>query len=134
MDSKRLIRIWLVGTIIIVAGCGSREVKPIDIFPEDNCSHCKMTVSQTLPFASEIITEDNEIYKFDDIGCMEYFKQKSPSLSIAAIFVKDYESKQWLRYENATIVTTNIMTPMGSGKAAFSNSSKAREFAQKYTR
>ena len=128
LAKKRLISLALM----LFVGCTSREIKPVDIYPEDNCSHCRMAISDQ-SFASEIITQENEVYKFDDIGCAENFKQESPSLKIAATFVKDYTTKNWLRYDKAVFIETKLITPMGSGKIAFADSSKAKEFAEKYS-
>jgi copper chaperone NosL len=111
--------------------CGSSEIKPVDIYPEDMCSHCRMAVSDQA-FASEIITTDGEVFKFDDLGCLERFKEKSADLKIAATFVKDYETKNWLPYERSTIVQTSIKTPMGSGKVALADSERVREFLEKF--
>jgi copper chaperone NosL len=95
------------------------------------CSHCRMAISDQR-FAAEIITADGEVFKFDDLGCVERFKEKSADLKIAATFVKDYETKNWLPYERSTIVQTSIKTPMGSGKVALADSAKAREFLEKF--
>lgn len=83
-------------------------------------------------FASEIITAEGEIFKFDDLGCLERFKEKATALKIAATFVKDYETKNWLSYERSTIVQTSIKTPMGSGKVAVADSVKAKEYLEKF--
>ncbi|MDZ7312615.1 MAG: hypothetical protein ONB45_15235 [candidate division KSB1 bacterium] len=83
-------------------------------------------------FASEIITTSGEVYKFDDLGCMESFKKKSGDLKIAATFVKDFETKNWLLYERSTIVQTGIKTPMGSGKLALADSSRAQEILEQF--
>jgi len=130
------IRLELVSLFFFFIGlsffaCGSSEIKPVDIYPEDMCGHCRMAISDQA-FASEIITASDEIFKFDDLGCMESFKEKSSDLKIAATFVKDYETKNWILYERSTIVQTSIKTPMGSGKVAFADSIKAKEFLEKF--
>jgi copper chaperone NosL len=113
------------------AGCGPSEIKPVDIYPEDMCAQCRMAVSDQA-FASEIITADGEVFKFDDLGCLEKFKEKSSGRKIAATFVKDYETKNWLPYERSTIVQTSIKTPMGSGKVALTDSARAKEFLKNF--
>ncbi len=117
--------------LILLGGCSSSEIKPVDIYPEDMCSHCRMAISDQA-FASEIITAEGEIFKFDDLGCLERFKEKAAALKIAATFVKDYETKNWLPYERSTIVQTSIKTPMGSGKVAVADSVKAKEYLEKF--
>jgi len=114
-----------------VAGCGATDIRPVDIFPEDNCAHCRMAVSNER-FASEIIEQDGTALKFDDIGCLMNFKSKKPNLKIAAIYLKDYETKEWIPYERAAIVETDVETPMGSGRVAFADGKRARAFQEQH--
>ncbi len=118
--------------VFYLLGCGSSEIKPVDIYPEDMCSQCRMAISDQR-FAAEIITVSEEVYKFDDLGCMERYKEKTADLKIAATFVKDYETKNWIPYERSTIVQTSIKTPMSSGKVAFADSVKAKEFLEEFS-
>jgi copper chaperone NosL len=125
------LRLCTFACVFYLFGCGSSEIKPVDIYPEDMCAQCRMAVSAPA-FASEIITADGEVFKFDDLGCLEKFKEKSTDRKIAATFVKDYETKKWLPYERSTIVQTSIKTPMGSGKVAFTDSSQAKAYLKKF--
>lgn len=118
------------GSSLALNGCGPSEIKPVDIYPEDMCSQCRMAISEPV-FASEIITTDGEVFKFDDLGCLEKFREKSSEYNIAATFVKDYETKNWLPYEHSTIVQTSLQTPMGSGKIAVADSVQAQEYLKK---
>ncbi len=83
-------------------------------------------------FASEVINDAGEVFKFDDIGCLLKWKTNHHDVKIAATFLKEYETKQWIPYERAVIVDTDIETPMGSGKVAFSDSMRAREFQKQH--
>jgi copper chaperone NosL len=112
-------------------GCGSSEIKPIDIYPEDMCAHCRMAISDQ-HFASEIIAAEHDALKFDDIGCMQEFMEAHKELKISAVFLKDYTSRDWMPLNRATIVETDLATPMGSGKVAFADSSEAHEFAKQH--
>ncbi|NUO83093.1 nitrous oxide reductase accessory protein NosL [candidate division KSB1 bacterium] len=112
-------------------GCGPSEIKPVEIYPEDMCSQCRMAVSDHA-FASEIVTATGEVFKFDDLGCLNGFKAKTPDLDIAATFVKDFETKHWLPLERSTILKTGISTPMGSGLVAFADSVQAQEYLKKF--
>ena len=118
-------------SITAFIGCSSSEAKPIDIFSEDNCSNCRMQISNQ-EFASEIITQNGDVFKFDDIGCLENFRKTHSEIVTAKIFMKDYESKNWINFEQSTIVQTGISTPMGSGKVAFAKAEKAKEFTEKF--
>lgn len=75
---------------------------------------------------------EGEVSKFDDLSCLEKFREKSTGRKIAATFVKDYETKKWLPSERSTIVRTGIRTPMGSGKVAFADSAQAKEYVKKF--
>jgi copper chaperone NosL len=121
----------VIALFTILAGCGRSEVKPVDIYPEDICSFCRMAFSDPA-FASEIITVSGEALKFDDIGCMEKYTKMTKENTIAAIFVKDFETKKWIPIEKSTIVTTDLATPMGSGKIAFNDSTKAKAYLQEH--
>ncbi|MCG3154707.1 MAG: hypothetical protein DKINENOH_01301 [bacterium] len=111
--------------------CGSAEIKPVDIFPEDMCASCRMAISERL-FASQIHTTSGEVYKFDDLGCLENFERRVGKQAVAAAFVMDYAGQRWLPLAQASIVQTGVRTPMGSGKVAFSDSLQAREFLQRF--
>jgi copper chaperone NosL len=80
-------------------------------------------------YASEIITTESEVFKFDDIGCLDKFRNGKPGLQVAGIYYKDFDSKNWLPEKEAHIVRTSAKTPMASGKVAFADSSRAAQFA-----
>lgn len=119
----------VIASLVVSFGCAKKELKPVDIYPEDICSFCRMAFSDPA-FASEIITADGEPLKFDDIGCMEKYMQAAKEGTIAAAFVRDFETKEWIPIGKSTIVTTDIATPMGSGKIAFADSMKANDYLQ----
>jgi len=124
----------ILGVCVSLVCCGSKEIKPVDVYSEDRCAHCRMAVSD-LRFASEIISDKGEVFKFDDIGCLEeFFKMKPPTLTVAAAFYHDYATKEWIPAARATVVETGIATPMSSGKAAFTDSSAAQKFLQEHPR
>lgn len=125
------LRLCVSACAVYLFACGPSEIKPVDIYPEDMCSQCRMAISEPV-FASEIITTDGGVFKFDDLGCLEKFQEKSGELKIAVTFVKDYETKNWLLYEHSTIVQTSLQTPMGSGKVAFAYPAQAREYREKF--
>jgi len=118
----------------LLLGCRPKEIQPIDIYPEDMCAHCRMAVSDQR-FASEIISDKGEVFKFDDIGCLEeFFKMKPTTLMVAAVFYKDYATRTWVPAARATVVETRIATPMSSGKVAFADSSAAENFRREHPR
>ena len=122
----------LVLLFLFLDACGPSEIRPIDIFPEDMCSQCRMAFSDP-QFAAEIITDQQEVFKFDDIGCMVKFRTKRPGVKAVAIFLKDYDTKEWIPFERATLVETTLDTPMGSGIVAFADPAKAGEFKKSHS-
>lgn len=113
---------------IWISGCGPSESKPVDIESEDACSFCSMEITRPA-FASEIIFKGN-VYKFDDLACLNAFKTKRSEIIKGTTYVTDFATKQWIRFDAATIVVTDVATPMGSGLLAFADSSKANAFAK----
>jgi len=117
--------------ILTLAGCASSGLRPVDIFPEDMCANCRMAISDER-FASEIITHEEEAFKFDDLGCMLKFRVKRNDIQIAATFLKDYDTREWIPYERATIIETDLDTPMASGKVAFAEAKRAQAIAAEH--
>lgn len=114
---------------VTLAGCASSEIRPVELYAEDACAMCRMAVSDPA-FASEIITLDGDVLKFDDLRCMENYRREHATLRLQAIFVKDYETRAWLPYERSVIVRTSIATPMGSGTIAAASADQARRLSE----
>ena len=111
--------------LILLPACAS-GIQPVPIEASDMCSFCKMAISEK-QFAAEIITENEEVLKFDDIGCLLRYRQRvGDQPKAAAIFFVDYETQNWIKAENAFFVKSKtIKTPMGSGIVAFADKAKA---------
>ena len=106
-----------------LSACGSAASGPPSIvLDETPCAHCGMLVSD-LAFAAAYRTED-DARVFDDIGCL--LRELPPSG--ARVWVKDYETSEWLDAGAAFFVRSESMeTPMGGGIVAFGS----REAAEK---
>jgi copper chaperone NosL len=114
-------------TLLILASCSSSR-EPVDVFADDMCSSCKMAISQRR-FAAEIITETDEVFKFDDIGCMlSFIKSRNLQGKTAAVFVMDFNKASWIAAEKANFLAAReIETPMGGGVIAFQEKQSAQE-------
>lgn len=112
--------------VVFLIACLSGDIKPVPIEDGDMCSLCRMAISEK-QFAAEMITDDERVLKFDDIGCLlRYSKAGKGQFKAMAIFVTDYDSRQWLKAEKAIFVRSkNIKTPMASGIVAYGDKSKA---------
>lgn len=118
--------------LTILLGCGSSEIKPVDILTEDMCTHCKMAISEK-EFAAELVTQDGEARKFDDIGCMLDYLRENRDTKVAAYFFTDYATKQWVKGSEASFVkSAEITAPMGGGMIAFHDQAKADAAVAKY--
>jgi len=94
------------------------------------CSFCRMAVSEAR-YAAEIVDRDENVYKFDDIGCMLQFLKKH-SLPGAAMFVRDYTGTGWIRASDAAYMRAeSIPSPMGGHTIAFKQRAAAEEQARK---
>ena len=90
----------------------------------DNCSFCKMTVSDPR-FGAEIITKKGKIYKFDDIHCLlSYLRSNSiGQKEIKDIYLVDFSGKHALAKSTETVLlkSDDLHSPMGGNVAAFTN-------------
>ncbi len=114
-------------------GCGeSKKEGPREIYyGSDLCERCSMIISEK-PYAAQYLTRGGGVKKFDDLGCMvEHIKQqKNPS--IEAVYVRDYETQEWIDAKAAFFVkSTSIKTPMGHGIVAFRSRESAENLAKR---
>jgi copper chaperone NosL len=119
-------------SLVHCAGCESAELRPIDILSEDMCAFCKMAISEKR-YASELMTHDGDVFKFDDIGCMLRFRKgRSHPEPAAATFVIDFDTRQWLKSEEAYFVKSKeFKTPMGGHVVAFKAAADAEDAANR---
>ncbi len=113
--------IFFVTALLLFTACQSHKLEPAALSPEDMCTACKMAISEK-QFAAQYLTKDGDAVKFDDLGCLARYLKGHPQqrADIAAFFVMDYETKQWLKAESAFFVHADkFQTPMSGGFAAF---------------
>jgi copper chaperone NosL len=121
----------LLSLFLATAACsaGATLDQPPDIrYGEDACDHCGMIINEPR-FAASYVTEDGETRRFDDIGnMMAHYAQYNEN--VAAFWVHDYESEEWMRAEEAHyVVSSGIHTPMGHGVVAFDDAARAGHLA-----
>lgn len=100
--------------------------------PDENtvCEMCNMKVYEKThemgKFSAQAIKADGSIAFYDDIGCLLNaelkFNEKNDK------FVRDFNTLEWILVDDATIVKTDLKTPMNWGYAFF----KSEEDAKKY--
>lgn len=114
---------------LLVTACASGPSGPpaieLDATP---CDHCGMLVSE-LAFAAATRDGDGRARVYDDIGCLLDATSRS-SEPAARVWVKDFETLEWLGSESAIFVRSDaIQTPMGGGIAAFADRRAAEKLA-----
>ena len=110
-------------------GCGphGKEMHPKINYGRDVCSECRMIISDP-KFSALFVDAGGESFKFDDMGCMQLYEARNHP-EIKSIWVRDYESQQWLDGSKAFFVfSTSLVTPMGHGIAAFETKENALNF------
>ncbi len=125
---------YLVITTIFITGCGGGEnnkaaVNADDVIEGvDICDVCHMGVAND-EFATQLVLENGKVLKFDDIGCQHIYKRDiKPDANIAAEYVRDYYTLEWVHMHEATFVyDESLQTPMGFGIYSF----KDKESAEK---
>lgn len=121
--------------ILFILSCENKsETGPTEIYyGQDICEGCKMIISER-DFSAQYILSGGKVKKFDDIGCMiHYIAEEEPERDkVFAIYVRDYNSKQWINSNDAHYVwSKNIKTPMGHGVVALKNKESAKDLALK---
>jgi copper chaperone NosL len=85
-------------------------------------------------YAAELIRQDVEPVKFDDLRCMiRYVESRREKDDGAAYYVLDFGSEEWIDAEQALFLQSPAFkTPMGGGTVAFKEKSKAEAAVTRY--
>jgi copper chaperone NosL len=115
--------------ITLLSACGGNKYEPVAINEDvDVCAICNMQVKDDA-YATQLTTKDGKNYKFDDIGCMNEWKSRNGTDNIGKDYVRDYNDKDWVEYEEATYVyDASIRTPMAYGIVSFKDKKSAEAF------
>jgi copper chaperone NosL len=126
-----LLLILLLPTLAACSRDVTADQPPVIRYGEDVCDHCQMIISEAR-FAASYVTEAREVRRFDDIGnMMAHLAQKKET--VAAFWVHDYESEEWLPADEAHfVVSSAIYTPMGHGVVALASAERAATLAQEH--
>lgn len=121
-----------IGMMLALTSCSNATPKPAKL-NVDNCSFCKMTISDGR-FVGQILTKKGRYYFFDDISCMIRFKKESKTISDADFYVSDFTNPSSFINLNEAILLKNeqVQSPMGGNIAAFPEQKKADEFTIQY--
>ncbi len=124
-----LLTLLLAGWLAACGGEAALERPPEILYGEDICEECGMLISDPR-FAAAYVTADQEIRLFDDVGGM-FAHDRRRQEAVAAYWVHDFPSQEWIRAERAAyVVEGGQMTPMGWGVVAFADLEPARAYAE----
>ncbi|WP_157277677.1 nitrous oxide reductase accessory protein NosL [Paenibacillus taiwanensis] len=117
--------------MVLLTACGGNKYEPLAINEQtDVCAICKMAVKDD-QFATQIVTKDGQSLKFDDLGCLNKWKQENGTDTIGAAFVRDHNSKQWIPYEKAYYAyDATYKTPMAYGVVSFEKEADTKAFIE----
>lgn len=115
---------------MLLSGCNSGP-EAITV-GRDNCSHCKMSISD-IKYAAEIVTQKGKVYKFDDVTCLLLFvKEKAvEEKDIKGIYVSDFCAPQHLVKSDEAFFLQggSIHAPMNGNVAAFASKDSLTKMA-----
>jgi copper chaperone NosL len=119
--------------ITMLAGCTPQpEAIKVGV---DNCSFCKMTISDN-KFGAEILTTKGKVYKFDDAHCILSFLQSKllEPKEIKEMYLTDFAGQHSLIKTNETFLFKSdaLKTPMSGNIAAFSNKDSMLKFKEQF--
>ncbi|MCG5026931.1 nitrous oxide reductase accessory protein NosL [Anoxybacillus flavithermus] len=118
--------------VVVITGC-SQKVEPVAIDEKnDKCAFCHMAVGNN-QFATELVLKNGKVLKFDDIGCMYRWMKEHENETVEAMFVRDYETNDWMEAGKATYVyDQTIRTPMAYNVISFKDEDKAKKFVEQH--
>lgn len=124
----KIINLLFIFMVLALVSC-SHEPEPIS-FGHDECTLCKMTISDT-KYGAEIVTKKGRFYKFDALECMAKY------IIDGNIDTNDTHSLWTVDYSNPTklinvqsagyLRSKSLPSPMAMFLTSFSDNSKLEE-------
>jgi len=138
INTKRLIKLIQDNSLILLGGlfiafsliaCSSEGPRTIR-YGQDQCIHCKMTVSDAR-FGTQIVTKKGRAYNFDDLQCMVAYVKGGDIAEedIAEYYLPDYANNHKLlpASEVMLLKSESLKSPMRGDIAAFKNKDDLEE-------
>lgn len=134
MGEKILAISLALSLTLLLSGCSTQ----VDASPQaidsslDICAICNMSIIDPR-FAGQIVTQAGQVEKFDDIGCLALYLKKhgpKPAIKESMIYVKDYNTMDWIIATKATYIKAHINTPMNFGIVGFGSPEAAQSFGK----
>ncbi|MEP6725791.1 MAG: nitrous oxide reductase accessory protein NosL [Bacteroidota bacterium] len=125
-----------VAVILLVSTGSCNSGSEAILTGKDNCSFCKMTVSDNR-FGAEIITKKGKVYKFDDAHCILSWAQSNSfdRSQAAAYYFTDFSNDHSLIKAGQAMFlkSDSLRSPMQGNIAAFSNISDLNVVMKQYS-
>ena len=123
--------LFLTALFLMVSACGANKYEPVAIDESvDKCAICNMQIKDDA-FATQLTTTKGKTFKFDDIGDMNEWKLKNKNEKIGAAYVRDYNNKAWIPYEQAYyLYSADFKSPMAYGVYSFKDKESAEKFKE----
>ncbi|MGE7944558.1 nitrous oxide reductase accessory protein NosL [Lysinibacillus xylanilyticus] len=94
------------------------------------CEMCNMKVymkdEEMGEFSTQAIKEDGTIAFYDDIGCLVNAEVANNEKNEK--FVRDFNTKDWVKVDDATILKTDLKSPMNWGYVYFNDKADADKY------
>ena len=122
----------IIFSVTLLISC-SKEPQPL-IYNEDNCSYCKMIVSDQR-YGAEVITAKGKNYKFDSIECMAAFVlSEASTIEIHSLWTIDFNNPgKFVDAEKAFYLHSELLkSPMGLNFSSFSSWETAQNVKNVY--
>jgi nitrous oxide reductase accessory protein NosL len=122
----------LACAMLIVCGCETTPVKPVNIGSNDACFYCKSPITD-VAFAAEFVTTTGFVRKFDDISCLIANARKVGRKNIVAFYAVDVQSKTFFPVEQLQFVRSDkLRTPRNGRIVALRDPAQAKAVAARY--
>jgi copper chaperone NosL len=113
-----------VAGVLLLINLSSCSTSPTPIKPgTDNCSFCKMTISDAR-YGAEIVTKKGKVYKFYDAHCvLSFLKNDIKDGDVDNIYFVDFDGQHELINAKSAffLKSDELNTPMGGNIAAFTS-------------
>ena len=121
-------------SLVLFSSCTAAGPEPLEI-GKDNCSFCKMTISDNR-YGAEIITRKGKVYKFDDSHCLLSFIQAKTveKKDLDKVYFTDFTGDHTLiKADDAFLLQSEFFkSPMNGAMAAFSNADSMKKIEGQY--
>lgn len=119
--------IYLLNLIILLVFVSCTSGPSPIVFGEDECSECKMKISDHR-FGAEVITQKGKIKKFDSVECLVDYLNNNQQQEIAGSYVIDFLNPKVLLDANTSgyLISKKIPSPMGGFISSYTNSDIAK--------